>query len=80
MPWFDFIWDDSEHGNVKHIAQHDLTRDDVAYVVMNPVEELRSRSSGRLAVRGFTPDGRYIFVAYEMLDDITVEVVTAYET
>ena len=49
------------------------------YVVKHPSEKLTSDSSGRLAVKGYTPDGRYIFVAYEMLDDITVLVVTAYE-
>ena len=53
--------------------------DDVEHVVKNPSEKLISDSSGRLAVKGYTPDGRYIFVAYELLDDITVLVVTAYE-
>ena len=79
MPWFDFFWSDEPQENVEHIAEHDLTPADVQYVVMNPVENLRSHSSGRLAVKGFTPDGRYILVAYDMLDDITVCVATAYE-
>ena len=79
MPWFDFFWSDEPEDNVEHVAQHDLTPDDVEHVVKNPSEKLISDSSGRLAVKGYTPDGRYIFVTYEMLDDITVLVVTAYE-
>ncbi len=79
MPWYDFFWSDEPEDNVEYIAQHDLTPDEVEHVVKNPSEKLISDSSGRLAVKGYTPDGRYIFVAYELLDDITVLVVTAYE-
>lgn len=79
MPWFDFFWSDEPDDNVDHVAEHDLTPDDVEHVVQNPSEKLTSDSSGRPAVKGFTPDGREIFVVYEMIDDITVYVVTAYE-
>ena len=37
-----------------------------------------SRSSGRPMVYGFTPDGRYIVVVYEEIDDHTPYPVTAY--
>lgn len=76
MPWFDFIWIDE---NMEHIAQHDLTPEDVQHVVMNPEDEVVSRSSKRPAVKGHTVDGRYIFVAYEKIDAMTVFVTTAYE-
>ncbi|MDA1016891.1 MAG: hypothetical protein O3A00_20840 [Planctomycetota bacterium] len=38
-----------------------------------------SRSSGLPIVFGFTPDGRYIMVVYEQIDDITIYPVTAYD-
>ena len=79
MPWFDFYWGDQPGDNLEHIAEHGLTREDVNYVVQNPTENIRSRSSNRLAVKGYTPDGRFLFVTYEMIDDVTVYVVTAYE-
>jgi uncharacterized DUF497 family protein len=79
MPWFQFIWDESEGGNVEHVAEHDLTREEVEYVVQNPECLLKSRSSGRPALKGYTADGRYVFVAYEQVDPMTVYVVSAYE-
>jgi hypothetical protein len=56
-----------------------LTPEDVEEVICNPLEETTSRSSGRPAVTGFTPDGRLILVVYEVVDDVTVYPVTAYE-
>ena len=79
MPWFDFIWDDGEEGNVEHIAEHGLTPEDVEEVVQNPRSTDKSRSSGRPVATGYTPDGRYVFVVYELMDDVTVYVVSAYE-
>jgi hypothetical protein len=43
------------------------------------VEEKTSRSSGRPVRFGFTPDGRYIAVVFEWIDDVTVLPVTGYE-
>lgn len=49
----------------------------------NAFNHTHSESSGRPALYGFTPDGRIIFVVYELDiengDDI-VAVVTAYQT
>jgi hypothetical protein len=75
------IWDldDDPAGNVQHIAENDLTKEDVQFVLDNPESHGVSRSSGRPCVFGYTPDGRYIIVAYDQIDPTTVYPVTAYE-
>ncbi len=79
MPYFEFIWNDEVDGNIEHIAEHGLTPDDVEEVLFNPLDRDVSRSSGLPIVFGFTPDGRYILVVYEQIDDVTIYPVTAYE-
>lgn len=79
MPWFDFVWNDEPGGNVEHIADHDLAPSDVEAVVRDPDREDVSESSGRPVAFGCTPDGRYICVVYELVDDVTVYAVTAFE-
>lgn len=79
MPWYDFVWNDEPGGNVEHIAEHGLSAEDVEAVVCDPLERKISRSSGRPAATGYTPDGRLIVVVFEMLDDTTVYPVTAFE-
>lgn len=75
----EIIWNEEPGGNVAHIAEHGLTPDDVEEVIFNPVDVDVSRSSGLPIVFGFTPEGRYILVVYEQLDEVTVYPVTAYE-
>jgi hypothetical protein len=67
MPYVDIIWDldDDPEGNVQHIAQHGLTKDDVRWVLHHPVSHDTSRSSGRPLVRGYTPDDVFIAVLYD---------------
>lgn len=81
MKYSIIIWDpdDDPEGNVQHIAEHDLTIDDVAKVLSAPVSEGQSNSSGLPAVWGYVPDGRFIIVVFEEIDEDTVYVVTAYE-
>ncbi len=79
MPWYDIIWNDDPGGNVEHIAEHGLTREDVEAVICNPLEKTISRSSGRPVATGYASDGRLILVVYEEFDDVTVYPVTAYE-
>jgi len=79
MPYYEFIWNEEPGGNVEHIAQHGLTPEDVEEVVFNPVDRDVSQSSGLPLVFGFTPDGRYIMVVYEQIDDVTIYPVTAYD-
>ena len=77
-------WDDEDdpRGNVRHIADNDLTVDEVESVLLDPdAEELVSRSSGRPAVRGTTDTGRVIVVVYGVASDdpLVIRPITAYE-
>ena len=78
MPFYEFIWNEEPDGNVEHIAEHGLTPEDVEEVIFNPLDRVVSKTSGLPIVFGFTPDGRYILVVYEQIDDTTVYPVTAY--
>ncbi len=75
------IWDldDDEEGNVQHIAQHGIEKDDVAHVFDHPVGFDTSGSSKCPVVFGYTIDDRYIAVVYEQIDEDTVYPITAFE-
>ena len=75
------IWDldDDKEGNVRHIAEHGIEKDDVAHVFDVPVGWDISDSSRRPMVFGYTLDGRYITVIFEQIDEDTVYPVTAFE-
>jgi hypothetical protein len=79
MKWSHVVWDPMPDGNIEHIEEHDLTTDEVEYVLENHDSSGVSQSSGRPCVFGYTPDGRYIIVIYEEPDADTVEPVTAYD-
>lgn len=79
MRWYEIVWNYEPGGNVEHLAEHGLSPEEVEAVICNPLETTISRSSGRPAATGYTPDGRLIFVIYEELGDDTVYPVTAYE-
>ena len=79
MTWTHVLWDHSPGGNVEHVEEHDLTTDDVDYVLENYEATGVSSSSGRPCVFGHTLDGRYIVVIYEATDADTAVPVTAYE-
>ena len=81
MEVWSIIWDDSDDpdGNVEHIAEHDLTADDVEHVLRNPSDAGTSRSTGFPTVWGYTPDGRFIIVVYETVTENALRVITAYE-
>jgi hypothetical protein len=78
------IWDmdeDSE-GNVAHIAEHDLTKDDVLRALNDPnMRTDVSRTSGNAISFGETSDGRFIAVVWELVeeDPLTIYPWTAYE-
>ena len=79
MPYYEFIWNEESGGNVEHIAEHNLTPEDVEEVIFHPIDHDVSRSTGLPIVFGITPDGRYILVVYEQIDDVTIYPITAYE-
>ena len=79
MAWTHVVWDPTPGGNVEHVEEHNLTTDDVDFVLENHEAVGKSRSSDRPCVFGHTPDGRYIVVIYEEPDEDTVVPVTAYE-
>jgi hypothetical protein len=80
MKYTRFFWDaaDDPDGNVQHVAEHDLTVDDVAAVSSAPVSQGNSNSSGLPAVWGYVPGGRFVIVIFEEIDEDSVYVVTAY--
>jgi uncharacterized DUF497 family protein len=80
QPW-QVIWDldDDPGGNVAHIEEHGITKDEVREVLSDPLAESSSRSSGRPIAFGITSTGKSIAVIYELIDDDTVYPVTAYE-
>jgi len=81
MRFLAILWDEDEEpdGNVQHIAEHGLLIEDVEFVLENPTSEGTSESSGRPCCFGFTPDGDYVIVVYELVDEGIIYPVTAYE-
>jgi hypothetical protein len=61
------IWDLDEdpEGNVQHIAEHDLTKEEVEDVLAEPEGRSASRSSGLPLVFGTTSTGRFIVVIFQ---------------
>jgi len=80
MRWIHLWWDadDDPNGNVQHIADNYLTKDDVQWVLEHPERQAKSRSSGRPVLFGHTPSDEYVAVVYEEIDDVTIRPVTAY--
>jgi uncharacterized DUF497 family protein len=79
MNFLQVIWDYEEGGNVEHIDEHDLTPEDVEFVLKQAGEQEASDTSGRPCVFGYTPADEYIIVVFEWIDEITILPVTAYE-
>lgn len=77
--WQHIIWNDEPGGNIEHIEEHGVSVEDVEAVLADPERQGTSRSSGQPCVFGYTPDGAYIIVVYEVIDDETIYPVTAYE-
>lgn len=81
MKFDSILWDrdDDPDGNVKHIAKHGITKDEVEDVFQNPTGTDTSRSSGRPVIFGDTCTGRHLIVIYEEVGAATVYPITAYE-
>jgi hypothetical protein len=83
MPYIEFIWDldDDPEGNVQHLLEHDVTKDEAEEALRHPDAQTTSDSSGRPLTFGYTTTGRYLAVIWEhVLDDpLTVYPITAYD-
>ncbi len=81
MSYSSILWDsdDDPDGNVQHIAEHGLNVEDVEWVLGAPENEGTSKSSAMPTAWGYTPEGIYIIVVYQKIDEDTIRVVTAYE-
>ena len=77
------IWDleDDPRGNVQHIAEHDVTPEEVEEVLNDRQSRTaHSASSGRPITFGWTAAGRYLAVVWELVeeDPPVIYPVTAY--
>jgi hypothetical protein len=77
------IWDleDDPEGNVRHIAEHDITANEVEEVLQaNFNEAAVSASSGNPITFGWTSTGKYIAVVFEkvQVDPPVAFPITAY--
>ncbi len=66
------VWDLDEEpdGNVQHIAEHDLTKEEVESVLLNLSNSTdESHSSGLPVTFGWTDTGRHIIVVWELAND-----------
>jgi Domain of unknown function (DUF4258) len=83
MSDFTILWDleDDPEGNVQHIAEHDISVEEVEDVLRNGLNKTeRSRQSGLPMTFGWTFTGRHIAVVWELAnrDPKMVYPVTAY--
>jgi hypothetical protein len=84
IPFQAVEWDaeDLEGGNVRHIAEHDITPEEVEDVLYSTTAtDGFSRSSGRPMRFGWTTTGKFIAVAYKIKHGrtfITIRPITAY--
>ncbi len=77
------IWDleDDPEGNFQHIAEHDITPEEVEEVLNDRSSRTaHSSSSGRPITFGWTAAGRYLAVVWEVVEEnpLVVYPVTAY--
>ncbi len=79
------IWDedDEPEGNVAHIAEHDITIDEVEDILYDPRNRTGpSNHLGRMLTCGWTETDRFICVAREKVEanPFVVRPVTAFES
>jgi uncharacterized DUF497 family protein len=83
MLMFQIIWDleDDPTGNVRHIAEHDITVEEVEEVLYDRHSQTTfSTSSRRPITFGWTAEGRYLAVVWESIEDdpLIAYPITAY--
>jgi hypothetical protein len=67
------VWDleDDPDGNLRHIAEHGFTQEDVEDVLFGvDSKTTRSRSTQRPVTFGYTSSGEYIGVVWEHIDEV----------
>ncbi len=81
MEYTSILWDldDDPDGNVQHVFEHGLTKEEVEEVLEQPLGVEFSRSSGEPIAFGETTTGRLIAVVYDEIDADTARPITAYE-
>lgn len=81
MTFAAIIWDleNDPDGNVRHCADHDVTKEEVEQVLQTATDTDISRSSGLPVVFGETALGRHLMIVYEKIDEDTIYPITAYE-
>ena len=78
-------WDgpDEEGSNTAHVAEHDLTSDEIESALFDAETTFDvSDSSGRPIAFGITDTGRFIVIVFEVLnlvDPLVIRPITAYE-
>lgn len=75
MPWFDFFWTPDV---IAKIGERGITQEEVEELLSAGGPFEASARSGLPMVRGEVSTGRYLIVIFRWLDDITIEVVTAF--
>jgi uncharacterized DUF497 family protein len=75
------VWDmdDDPEGNVRNIAEHSDTQEEVEEVLANATDADTSASTGRPAVFGDTSTGKHLIVVFKEIDEHTCYPITAYE-
>ena len=73
------IWNPDPGGNVEHVRDHDVTLEEVEFVLEHPDSIDESDSSGQPCIFGYTEYGRYILVVYERLANDLIYPVTAFD-
>lgn len=81
MPPTTVLWDldDDPDGNVRHCADHGVSKEEVEDVLERPTDVDVSRTSGFPVAFGDTRTGRHLMVVYERVDADTAYPITAYE-
>jgi uncharacterized DUF497 family protein len=81
MVFDSIIWDldDDPDGNVRHCAEHGITKEEVEEAVQAAMDADVSRSSGRPVVFGDTGTGRHLMIVYEEADAGAIYPITAFE-
>lgn len=76
MPHFFVVWNDEI---IEYLSQHGVTAEEFEEVVLNAEKVHRSRSSQRPIAFGPTSTGKFLACVFEMIDEVTIIPITAYE-